>query len=806
MTVRIEDIRTGGGVAAILGPTNTGKTWQAIQRMLRYRTGMMGLPLRLLAREVYDRVAARAGVDAVALVTGEERRIPRDPRYWICTVESMPVDRPVAFLCVDEVQLAAHRERGHVFTDRLLHARGLRETLFLGSDTVRPLLERILPTVRVERHDRFSRLSSTGHRKLQSLPPRSAVVAFTVPDVYALAEQLRVRHGGTAVVLGALSPRTRNAQVAMFQAGEVRHMVATDAIGMGLNLDLDHVAFASLRKFDGWESRDLEPAEVGQIAGRAGRWKRDGTFGTTGEAEPLAAEVVEAVEAHRFPVIRALQWRNSELEFSSVAALREALDAPPPRSFLLRVRNAEDEKVLEAMVGREEVAGRARGREAVGLLWQVCQVPDFRKTFTEDHVNLLLGLWRELTGPTGRLSSDRMASRVHRLDRTDGDIDTLVGRIAFIRTWTYVSHRPDWLEEPLHWQEVTREIEDRLSDALHERLAQRFVDRRAVALVSGGPVEEVEATLDPDGAVKAGGHRLGRLEGLRFVPDPELEGGVGRPLWKAVRRVAGEVVVGRARRLREAPDEEFEVDGGGRLRWDGAVVGRLVAGPSPVEPRLAVSRFDLLGPAEVGAVRERLDAWLRAWVEALLEPLRHPLAARLSPAGRGLVYRLVEALGLLERRVAEEGTGHLGAGDLRILARLGVRIGALYVFVGPLLEPEATGRRALLWAVHAGLEPVPPVPEPGERVVPLDPAVPAAFYPALGFVPAGPVAVRVDALEELALVGRRSVREGRVLVPGQVAAEVGVSPEVLRAILEALGFRVQGEEGWRLQRGRPRAR
>ncbi|MCH9020559.1 MAG: hypothetical protein IIA73_09375 [Proteobacteria bacterium] len=489
-------------LTAVLGPTNTGKTHLAVERMLGHRSGMIGLPLRLLAREVYDNVVARVGDRAVALITGEEKLVPARPRYFVCTVEAMPLDRPVDFLAVDEIQLADDGERGHVFTDRLLNARGLEETMFLGADTIRRLVRRLAPDMAFISRPRLSRLDYAGPKKLTRLPPRSAVVTFSANDVYALADVLRRQRGGAAVVLGALSPRTRNAQVALYQGGDVDYMVATDAIGMGLNMDVDHVAFAALRKFDGRGLRALTPAELAQIAGRAGRYMNDGTFGTTGDVGGLDADVVEAIEGHRFPSLRAIYWRNARLRFTSLDALIRSLDAPPPAPGLMRAPDVDDRRALGALAGEEEIRRFAANPDAVRLLWEVCRIPDYRKTMDDAHARLLGRVYTHLMQGDGVLPEDWADRHVAPFDRIDGDIDTLVTRIAHVRTWTYISHRTGWLADPGHWQARTRAIEDRLSDALHDRLTQRFVDQRGSALVRelkrGGAVS---AAIDDDGAV-----------------------------------------------------------------------------------------------------------------------------------------------------------------------------------------------------------------------------------------------------------------------------------------------------------------
>src|SRR5580700_9126891 len=554
-------LRSAPRLVAVLGPTNTGKTHYAIERMLDHRSGMIGFPLRLLARENYDRVVKLRGARAVALITGEEKILPPNPSYFVCTVESMPLDRPVEFLAVDEIQLCADPERGHVFTARLLHARGLSETMFLGADTIRPLMRRLVPGAEYVGRPRFSTLSHTGHKKVTRLPPRSAVVAFAVADVFSLAELVRRQRGGTAVVLGALSPRARNAQVGMFQAGEVDYLVATDAIGMGLNMDLDHVAFASLSKFDGRGLRHLSAAEIGQIAGRAGRHMTDGTFGTTADEGVLDPSIVNAVEDHRFDPLTRISWRNTHLRFGSIGMLLRSLDERPPAPGLIQVRDADDHGALQRLSRNSEVTALATNPGAVRLLWEVCQIPDFRKMMSDSHARFLAQCFLHLAGPTERLPTPWIAGQIAQLDRVDGDIDTLMSRIAHIRTWTYITHRGDWIDGADDWQERARGIEDRLSDALHESITQRFVDRRSAFLVRHLAGDgELLASVDREGEVRGEGSYVGRLDGFRFIPDVASDGVETRMLVTAANRVLRGEIMSRGQQLATDGDDAFAID------------------------------------------------------------------------------------------------------------------------------------------------------------------------------------------------------------------------------------------------------
>ena len=637
-------------VTAVLGPTNTGKTYLAMERMAAHNSGIMGFPLRLLARENYDRMVAKKGAASVALITGEEKIVPPGARYFLCTVESMPLGREVEFLAVDEIQLAADPERGHVFTERLLNARGTEETMFLGAETARPLLRKLVPTAETVSRPRFSTLSYVGPRKLTRLPPRSAVVAFSAAEVYALAELMRRQTGGTAVVLGALSPRTRNAQVGMFEAGEVDYLVATDAIGMGLNLDVDHVAFAKLSKFDGRRPRRLTPAEVGQIAGRAGRHMADGTFGPTGDLGAFDPELIEAVETHRFDPLHAFYWRNAKLDFRSPEQLKQSLEERPPMADLLRVRDAEDQLSLAALMRDGEVMARATDRERVRLLWEVAQIPDFGKSLTDQHVRLQSRLFRHLIDRDGRLPEDWVAEQVRRLDRVEGDIDSLVARLAYIRTWTFITHRADWLADSDAWQEMTRGIEDRLSDALHARLTQRFVDTRAAMLIKrlkGG--EDLMGAVRANGEVVVEGQTVGHLEGFRFDLDATVAKDDARPVLTAARHALSEEIPRRLAQLEADNDGAFLLTPEGRLTWRGNPVARLAKGDSALRPRIEADESEFFDGPMRERVRQRLVGWLQRHLRNRLSGLYALEEAEFAPPARGLAFQLAESLGCLPR-------------------------------------------------------------------------------------------------------------------------------------------------------------
>ncbi|MBB4374849.1 ATP-dependent RNA helicase SUPV3L1/SUV3 [Bradyrhizobium sp. cir1] len=809
----LHDRVPGAGVTAVLGPTNTGKTHLAIERMLAHPSGVIGLPLRLLAREVYNKIADRAGVESVALVTGEEKIKPKNPRYWVSTVEAMPRDLDVSFLAVDEVQIASDLERGHVFTDRILNRRGRDETLLLGAATMRPIIERLLPGVSMITRPRLSSLEFAGDRKITRQPRRTAIVAFSADEVYAIAELIRRQHGGAAVVLGSLSPRTRNAQVAMFQNGDVDYLVATDAVGMGLNLDVDHVAFASDRKFDGYQFRRLTPSEFAQIAGRAGRATRNGTFGTTGRCAPFEPELVNALQNHTFDAVKMLQWRNSKLDFSSLGALQVSLNLAPGHEALTRAPIAEDMRVLDHAARDVEVRDIAHGKAAVERLWEACQVPDYRKLSPAAHAELVTTLYGFLMRK-GCIPDSWFAAQVEQADRVDGDIDTLSARIAQIRTWTFVANRPDWLKDPERWQGITREVENKLSDALHERLTERFVDRRTSVLMRRlRENTSLNTEIGKTGEVIVEGHVIGRLDGFTFAPDAAEAGSDAKALQAAAQAVLAGEINARAEKLGNAPDEQFVLTSEGTIRWTGDAVARLSAAEDALHPRIRIISDERLtgGPRE--KVQARLDLWLKTHIEKLLGPMFELSKAEdVTGIARGIAYQLVEALGVLERpRIANE-LKDLDQPSRATLRKYGVRFGAYHIYFPGLLKPAARALAALLWALKqdnvdlSALSGAQHLASSGRTSFPVDKQLPRDAYRVLGYKQAGERAVRVDILERLADLIRPALAwrenspgekpagafDGRSFVVTQAMTSLtGSAGEDFASVLRALGYRME---------------
>ncbi|MBC9179756.1 DNA helicase, partial [Roseomonas ludipueritiae] len=775
-------------VKAILGPTNTGKTHLAITRMLAHASGIIGFPLRLLARENYDRMVAAKGARYVALITGEEKIVPPDAKWFACTVEAMPLDRKAEFVAVDEIQLCADPDRGHIFTDRLLHARGLVETMFLGAETIRPLLQRLVPQAEIETRPRLSQLSYAGPAKLTRLPPRSAVVAFSAGEVYAIAEAIRRRRGGCAVVMGRLSPRTRNAQVALYQNREVDFLVATDAIGMGLNMDVDHVAFASLNKFDGHRPRQLTAQEAAQIAGRAGRGMRDGTFGVTAECPPLPDEIVEKIETHQFEALQTLAWRNSDLDMSSIDSLLDGLAQAPNQPGLARGNDATDHITLEALSRDPEVRKLATSRARVRLLWEACQIPDFRKLADDSHTKFAAKIFGHLV-QDGVLPSDWVAGQIAQLGNIEGDLDTLMTRLSAIRVWTYVAARADWVRDATRFQSEARAAEDAVSDALHERLTARFVDRRAAHLIRrlDETEEELLSAVNRKGEVVVEGHPVGHVSGFVFEPDASAANEDERKLvLRAARRALVDEIPRRVVALEAAKDEEFALTPTHRITWDGAEIARLKAGPTADKPQVDVLQSEFLD----GAQRERVRAKLAAWLEALIAKEFAALATVEEKAAedntlRGPAFRLREYLGLVPGGTEAEVNPELR----QKLKAIGIRAGRFALYLPEVLKPRPMALRAQLWALKAECV-VPTLPGGGLVSIQPPEGWPRGFAATMGWVQAGSVLLRLDVAERVAGELGHLTRRAPATLPQDVASRLGVKADALPAVLNALGFRL----------------
>ncbi|MGC6440926.1 MAG: helicase-related protein [Candidatus Puniceispirillaceae bacterium] len=813
-------------ITVLLGPTNTGKTHYAIERILGHRSGMIGFPLRLLARENYDRMVARVGVSQVALITGEEKIVPPHARYFCCTVEAMPLERQVACLAIDEVQLAGDRERGHVFTDRILHARGTDETLFMGAETIRPLLKKLLPEAQFETRARLSSLSYAGNQKVTRLQRRSAIVAFSAAEVYALAELVRRQRGGAAVVMGALSPRTRNAQVELYQNGDVDFLIATDAIGMGLNMDIHHVALASDMKFDGRHMRPLHAAEMAQIAGRAGRHTQNGTFGVTHAARPLEDEVISSIETHSFQPLRQLYWRSRDLRFDSVTALLKSLEVRPPFEFLSRKADATDQETLAQLAERGDVMALANSPGRVRLLWEVAQIPDFRNAMTDSHAVMLGHIFANLA-EEGQLPRDWIARQMQHLDRLDGDIDTLMNRIAHIRTWTYITHRSGWTDDPDEWQSLARAIEDRLSDELHNRLTQRFVDRRAAHLSRRlKEATQLMASVKIDGTVLVEGEEVGTLDGFHFKPGL-AEGDEKAMLLSAARKALPEEIERRVKAVMASEDIAFRLDQKGQIIWREALIGRLQKSEQLYAPRAEALDSDLLNSDQKARITQRLSQFISDHIQSVLGRLlaladpeigqppektpektpettpeakeetkpeaeskpaeQKPLIAHpLSGVGRGLLFQIYEALGAVNRGQLAQSLRDLPETDKPHIARAGVRIGTESVYMPDMLKPAPIQLRALLYGLFEGDFPEFGPPPEGRVSFDAPEGVANRFWLACGYRLFGDKVMRVDMVERVAALVRAAARAGRFKMSDDMLSLAGVSRETMALMLADL--------------------
>jgi len=791
-------------ITAVLGATNTGKTHYAVERMLARASGVIGLPLRLLAREVYDRIVAEKGAPACALITGEEKIVPPHAMYYVCTTEAMPMTEIEAgkFACVaiDEVQMVGHKERGHIFTDRLLYARGTEETLLLGADTVRPIIEALVPKAKFVTRERFSVLSYAGHTKLTRLPKRSVIVAFSADEVYAIAELIRRNYGGAALVMGGLSPRTRNAQAELYQSGEVNYMVATDAIGMGLNLDADHVAFASLRKFDGQRKRYLRASEIAQIAGRAGRFRRDGTFGTTGNCLPLDDDLIPRIENHHFAPLQYAEWRNAELEFSSLENLRQSLAVPPGKKTLRRVAPVPDEMALERLIHFEEVTNTFRSTDTIRRFWDVCQIPDFRNLGPEAHARLLEEIYLTLDENDGRLPDAFLETNIKRLDHKEGTKEIISSRLSSIRTWTYIAHKHVWVENSKDWISRARQVENGLSDALHEKLVQRFVDRRTSSLLKGiGAKTQMDATVTETGDVIAEGHTIGQLKGLLFVPDASSTDVEAKALQQtAVLSLAPEI----DRRLTQisgCDQNALTLSDRGEVLWGDAPVGQLVPGDELLKPKLDLIGGKLGSPVlcdlAVGRLRDFIGNEINQKFESLFALKSMAEDPGSFQGARALASVLFENYGVILRRhnlKLVKDTDRVARGYLR---NKSVKFGYYHVFLRDLMKPAAARLMSLLfsfaWDKDGGGDKQPFLPPNGMSSTPDDAKYSEQSLNKAGYTRYGPRIIRFDILTRLAeiiLQATSNRDDKRFRIAQEMMSLLGCSYEEMRQVLEALNY------------------
>ena len=689
-------------VTAVLGPTNTGKTHLAIETMLSFDSGMIGFPLRLLAREVYDKIIKKINPDKVALITGEEKIIPANAKYFLCTVESMPIDKELDFIGVDEIQMCADHERGHIFTDRLINQRGNKLTMLMGSNTIRKIISNLDDDLEFINRDRLSKLSYAGHKKISRINRKTAIIAFSAEEVYAIAELIRRQKGGAAIVMGSLSPKTRNAQVELYQSGDVDFLVATDAIGMGINMDLDNVYFSNLKKFDGKKLRKLNLSEIGQIAGRAGRYLNDGNFGITGDCKEINSEDVNLLENHKFEDIQSIFWRNSNLNFNNPSALIKSLDEKPNKRWLRKIHECEDEKALKFFLRDTNFKNIEFNKEKLSLLWECCQIPDFVKKTYGNHYEVISNVFKYLNSKKGKITDDYMRLQLMKLDKLEGNVDSLSNRIANVRTWSYVSNKNNWIENQEYWIEKTKLLEDKLSDRLHEELTKTFIDKRASILARGLKQDmEFNTKILENNEVMVDDQFIGRINGLKLELDLKkgaLETDI-KSLKKAARQTVGPELEKRIQSIIETGQIQLNTDF--KIYWKKSSIGRLMPGKEYLNPKIELIVDDILEQNQRQKLVEFLEKWLKNKIELVLKSLidLKDLKEKNSSI-KALAYQLYENNGVLKREQVSEYLKNLGQNERKILRDLGVKFGRYHVFLYRLIKPEAVSLRTLLWKNH----------------------------------------------------------------------------------------------------------
>ena len=788
-------------VIAALGPTNTGKTYYAIERLAAHKSGMIGLPLRLLTREVYDKMVLKVGPSRVAMITGEERIIPDNPKYWVCTVESMPINIPVEFLAVDEIQLIDDPERGHIFTDRILNARGMSETLFMGSSISKKVIKKLVNDIKFYDRERFSKLTYTGYKKISHLPKRSAVVAFSIQSVYAIAEIIKRQKGGVAVVMGSLSPQARNAQVKMYQNGDVDYIVATDAIGMGLNLDLNHIAFAETEKYDGENFRKLYPHELAQIAGRAGRYQRDGTFGVTGQANEIDHEVIARIEDHRFIPLNSAKWRNKNLNFTSVNKLIESLKAIPNKIELGISRQADDLRALIRLSQDKEILESANSKKTIQTLWETSQIPDFRNISEGEHSKIISLIFKELC-LNNKLSDEWLNSHIKSFDKYYGDINSLMMRLSGIRTWTYVSQKEKWLDNPVLWQKKTREIEDKLSDALHNSLTERFVEKNSSKLrIKYKDKKDILSGINENGDITVEGQYFGRIHGFKLIIEKSYSEQYLKQIRPAISKSVELEMKKKSLEILSSEFDTFTLNSDLFIYYNDEKIAGLKSGNNPLNPKIIIICDEYLDTNIKKKLENKFLEWIQDYIKFnLKEILSLENTDNLSPGAKGIAFRLLEELGLVRRNKIENEIKILDQKSRQELRRMGVKIGKFSIFFPATVKPKATELLISLWInfseknynqndiklIRENL------PKPGITSCALNQNISHEIYKVLGYLVIGKMVIRADIIERLDKIIYNQIdkdpKDKSFLVNDEMISLLGCSRENMKLIIKDLGF------------------
>ena len=778
-------------ITAVLGPTNTGKTHLAVETMMEYESGIIGFPLRLLAREIFDKCVNKIGAEKVALITGEEKIIPKLPKYYICTVESMPQDMMVDFIAVDEIQMCVDHERGHIFTDRLLHARGDKLTMFLGSHTMKSLISSLVDGVEFVNKERYSNLTYSGYKKISRLNPKTALIAFSIDEIYAIAELVRRQKGGAAIIMGSLSPKTRNSQVELYQSGDANFLVATDAIGMGINMDINNVSFSSLRKFDGKKNRKLNLSEISQIAGRAGRHINDGTFGVTGECKQLSFDEVEKLEKHELQKIDVLYWRNSEINFDSLDNLVSSLEKNTNNKFLKRINDCEDEKVLKFLIKNNNNLKNKLSKDFVKTLWECCQIPDFSKKAYGNHIEVVKKVFEFLTSNSGKVTNEYMKKQLEYLDRYDGNIDTLANRISNVRTWSYVANKKNWANNSDYWVERTKYIEDKLSDKLHEELTKSFVDKR-ISILSRTLKQDVALATEikNENEVIIDEQYIGRLSGLKLDLDLKSESLKTdiKSLKKAARQAIAPELMRRVNRIIRS--EVLRLDNDHKIYWMDSPIAYISKGTNYLNPKLRLIVDEAIDPETKEKLKINLEKKLRTLISSELSDLVNLIKSKFkNNYARALCYQLFEKNGVMKRKTVNEMIKNISKDDRSNLRKAGVKIGRYHIFLPRMLKPSAVNLRVKLWKLYYPEDKKYIIPKSGLNFLKNEMIENNKFLLICGFENFNKFYIRVDILERLFLKIIENIKDGIFKIDSNMINLIGCSKENFYKLLELMEYK-----------------
>ena len=778
-------------ITAVLGPTNTGKTHLAVETMLEYESGIIGFPLRLLAREIFDKCVSKVGPEKVALITGEEKIIPKNPKYYICTVESMPQDIFVDFVAVDEIQMCADHERGHIFTDRLLNARGDRLTMFLGSHTMKYIIASLIKDVEFVKKERYSKLTYSGYKKISRLNPKTALIAFSIDEVYAIAELVRRQKGGAAIIMGSLSPKTRNSQVELYQSGDANFLVATDAIGMGINMDINNVSFSNLKKFDGKKTRRLNLNEISQISGRAGRHINDGSFGITGQCENLSADEIEKLEKHELNQINTIYWRNSELNFESLESLAVSLDKKSRSDFLRRINDCEDEKVLKFLVKTNEDIKNKNIKDSIKILWECCQIPDFSKKSYGNHIEIVTKVFKFLKSKSGKVSNEYMKMQLKGLDKYNGNIDTLSNRISNVRTWSYVANKKHWTNNSDFWIERTKNIEDRLSDKLHEELTKSFVDKR-ISILSRSLKQDIMLATEirNENEVIIDNQYIGKLKGLKLELD--LKSGSLKTDIKSLKKAAKQAIapelIKRANKIIKSEDLRIEDDH--KIYWMENPIAYIIPGKDYLNPNLELMVDDTIDLELKGKIKFNLEKKLHEIITTELSDL-----VKLSKLNfknnyvRALCFQLFENNGVIKREKANQIIKNISKESRVELRKIGVKIGRYHIFLPKMLKPNAVNLRIKLWKLYFSEDKKYSIPKSGLNFLKKENKKDKKFLLICGFENFNEFYVRVDILERLFLKIIENTKDGIFKINSDMINLIGCNKENFFKLLKLMQYK-----------------